>query len=193
MKALSPVLVVSAANTLISRDCGPDPRKFRGEPGVSRASALLVNHVGYQAHKVNHFSNWPFRLTSTCDEMARQASRDGALHTLKPEAGEIFLKWSFRGNRFIGAGIVLDAWDRPRLSLGWGFRLRLCLGSARLVDEQESPYRHSVVDWAMVIEMETVPKANGDRFIAWADADRRDPSQVRPARRDLLLPFRPAA
>jgi hypothetical protein len=177
MKTLSPACFLAAANSLIAetRTAG----QFDGTVEASRASALMVNHAGYHSHLTGHYSNWPFRLTCTCDEMARQADRDGALHeTRRPRRGEIYLRWSWRKKRFIGAGIVLEVWERPLLPGGWGYRLRLCVGSARMVDPSDSPYRHSIVDWAMEVQMDT---QQGDRWIAWSE--RRDPAAV-------VLPFR---
>lgn len=189
MPALSPALFLAAANSLASTEDYPSPRRFDGSDEARMASALFVNHVGYQSHLMSAAASlWPFRLTLSCEEMAERASQRGVLHTLKPEPGEIYLRWSRKREQFIGAGIVLSASDRMT-EQGWGYLLRLCVGSARMVSPERSAYRHPKVQWVMMTEMLSIPRI-GDRFVRWPDLDTRDTSRVEAPRGNTALPFR---
>lgn len=190
MLSLSPALLLAAANSLASTEDTSSPRRFDGSDDARTSSALFVNHVGYHSHLAAAAASlWPFRLGLMCEQLAEQASQHGVLHSLKPEPGEIYLRWSRKREQFIGAGIVLSAFDRPRLAEGWGYRLRLCIGSARMVSPERSAYQHSQVQWVTINEMDSVPRI-GDRFIRWFDLDTRDTSRVEPPRGSAALPFR---
>ena len=189
MIALSPPLLLATANAFAAEGDPQNARRFDGADDARKASALFVNHVGYHSHRRDATrSVWPFALTASCDVMADEASRKSALHTRLPQPGELFLKWSMRRKRFIGVGIVIKAWNRSRVE-GGGFRARLCVGSAELVEPANSPYRHSEVSWAMVEVMDALP-AHGDHFIDWTELDARDPSRVAWPFRSTVTPWR---
>jgi hypothetical protein len=178
MMALSPPLLLATAHAFAAEGDPSKVRRFDGADDATQASALFVNHVGYHSHRRDaQRSFWPFALTASCDEMAEEANRMGAVHQHLPGPGELLLKWSVRRVRFIGVGIVVAAWNRSREEQGRAFRVRVCVGSAQLAASANGPYRNSDVRWAMIEVMDALPD-NGDRFIDWTELDARDPSRV---------------
>lgn len=189
MKSYCAALVVAAANALIEEDDtgSQDAETF------ARGSAVFVNHIGYRSHLLYRYSNWPFPLKATPEDMAHQARRDGVLHVEEPKPGEIFLKWSASRGRFVGAGIVLSALPLSQFPAAHGgFLLELCTGSANMDCSGEGVPLTSV-DWAMRVMVQTAPLMSEDRFIAWDEADYRDASAVHVITRNTRTLFRSTA
>jgi hypothetical protein len=173
---LTPTFLIAAAASLVGvreeggNNRGPMIELFlRGvkQPPGQPWCAAFVHHVGYWSHfdyGVER-SSWPLPATASCYMLGANAKERGVLRE-EPEDGDVFLLWNAQLVRFAHTGVVArvrEEGETPGKS-AW-FDCDTIEGNTDLGGSREG-------DGVMRRVRRFYPKA-GDRFIRWADLDRR--------------------
>ncbi len=174
MMPLSPALFLAAASALVPSDVRVprlslhqrledlDPERRSSQlPGDETATAAFIAHAGYCAHRLAPGrSGWPFPLGADCEALGRIGLDRGIATVALPAAGAIYLRRSPREQRFMRASIVLWAVVVPPMERwGWTYDCHVIEGIAA---------REARRAWI------TCCPELGDRFLSWADLDRRN-------------------
>jgi hypothetical protein len=180
MMPLTPAFLIAAAGSFVGhreqgQNRGPMIDLFLSSVGLEPVAdepgqpwcAAFVYHVG----KWSHFdyaagkSSWPLPATGSCSRLGDFAKRKDVLKA-EPMSGDVFLLWSPQLVRFVHAGVIT--------------RIRAC---------GETPARNPWYEcdtiegntnddggrerWGVLAKHRIFYVAAGDRFIRWADLDRR--------------------
>jgi hypothetical protein len=134
-------------------------------------SAAFVYHVGYWAHFQYgaERSSWPLPATSSWEELAKFAAEQQVLVS-EPTDGDVFLLWHAPTACFAHTGVVARVRGRGVTAGGtsW-FECDTIEGNSDAGEHREdSGVMNGVVRRARRFYPEV-----GDRFIRWADLDRR--------------------
>lgn len=177
MIPLTPSFLVAAAAVLVGlREEGGDNHGpmvelfLRGvsQPPGQPWCAAFVHHVGYWSHfeSVGNQSSWPLPPTASCYELGAFARSRGILKRV-PLAGDVFLLFSPAHARFAHTGVVV----RVRATGGstgaepW-FDCDTIEGNTNDDGGREG--------WGVLRKVRRFYPMGGDRFIRWADLDKRD-------------------
>jgi hypothetical protein len=173
---LTPAFLIAAAASLVgAREQGGNNRGqmielfLRGvkQPAGQPWCAAFVHHVGYWSHYDDESGNssWPLPATASCYMLGVYAKERGVLRE-EPEVGDVFLLWSSRLARFAHTGVVTRVRGEGETPGGGAsFDCDTIEGNTDLAGNREG-------DGVMRRVRRFYPKA-GDRFIRWADLDRR--------------------
>jgi hypothetical protein len=179
MIALSPALLVAGASVLVGLG-----EEAAGSPGGAW-DAAFVHHVGFWTHFDARMqsSSWPVPPCATAVELAAFAEAAGVLSEA-PQPGDLFLLKGRGRTGFVKTGIVTECeevTENPQFEF-WYCVLTVEGDSSRLMQMGGgTALRHRRV---------LCPR-HGDRFVRWADLDRRavtargylvPPEEVRRAR-----------
>jgi hypothetical protein len=160
MIPLTPSFLVAAATTLVG-----------GRVPVESCTAL-VHYVGYWSHYEHGAarSSWPLPRGS-CAELARYAKEEGVLSRM-PLAGDVFLLWHAPTASFEHAGIVARVCD-DGITPG-GTCWVDCDTIEGTCERGDAPGAAGMmIDVVCRVRRFYPSRRAGDRFIRWADVDRR--------------------
>jgi hypothetical protein len=179
---LTPGFLIAAAASLVGvREEGGTNRGqmidlfLRGvnrQPGEPWCAAF-VHHVGYWSHFASGAkrSGWPLPPTASCKALAQYAREQQVLRK-EPHDGDVFLLWHAPIAQFAHTGIVERVRDLGAMEGGteW-FDCDTIEGNSDAGDSRDGDGATTGVVRRVRRFYATEPK--GDRFIRWADLDRR--------------------
>jgi hypothetical protein len=147
-----------------------------GEPWC----AAFVHHVGYWSHFASgvQTSSWPLPPTASCNALAQYAKEQDVLRD-DPADGDVFLLWHAPIACFAHTGIVERVRERGKLAGGTKWvDCDTIEGNSDAGDSRDGDGATTGV----VRRVRRFYPTVGDRFIRWADLDRRsmagDPRQA---------------
>ncbi len=161
MIPLTPSFLVAAATTLVGRRL----------PVESRTA--FVHYVGYWSHYEHGAarSSWPLPRASSCAELATYAEEERILRR-RPLAGDVFLLWHAPTASFEHTGIVARV--RGAGITPGGTRWVDCHTIEDFPHPGDRPDREAVTIEVVCRVRRFYPSRTvGDRFIRWANLDRR--------------------
>jgi hypothetical protein len=179
MIPLTPAFLVAAATSFVGlREQGGNNRGLMielflrevAQPAGQPWCAAFVHHVGYWSH-FDHKSNksvWPLPATASCYVLGHYARTQGVLKD-EPQAGDVFLLWSWIHGRFAHTGVVARVREDGTNPAGrrW-FDCDTVEGNTNAAGEREG-------EGVLRRTRRFYPNpGSGDRFIRWADLDLRD-------------------
>ena len=176
MTPLTPAFLIAAASSFVGlREEGGDNRGLMVELFLREVSqpagqpwcAAFVYHVGFWSHfdYKGRKSTWPLPATASCYMLGAFARHQGVLRT-EPSPGDVFLLWNAAKVRFVHTGIVAFVHDRGASpdAHPW-FDCETVEGNTN--DDGSSN------GWGVLRRVRRFYPDIGDRFIHWADLDRR--------------------
>jgi hypothetical protein len=180
MTPLTPTFLIAAASSLVglSDEGGTNRgpmidlflREVNRRPGEPWCAAF-VHHVGYWSHFASFVkrSSWPLPSTASCHALGEYAKARGVLLE-EPHDGDVFLLWHAPITQFAHAGIVERVRDRGAMAGGteW-FDCDTIEGNSDAGDSRDGDGATTGV----VRRVRRFYPTAGDRFIRWADLDRR--------------------
>jgi hypothetical protein len=183
MIRLTPRLLIAAANAAVGMS---EKSALAVKRVVERRLALedgyvgdrelahdvaLVLHWGHCAHYDERIesSSWPITRVRTADDIAGCASRNGLLRET-PLEGDLFLLFSPPSRGYVRVGIVANVCGEGRLGARSSYY--------DVITIEPDSNEHGELGGGKVVRMKRrLCAAAGDRFVRWADMDRRLPLQ----------------